>query len=479
MARSQTRLALLLILVMFIAGCVSEPTPDWGTDDGEMKVTLSDGKAKIVSKLGTKDYDKEHVLLGCDNSPITITGLLLTSTIYSEHTNAEGLAQAVGAAVIIHQMSWSDAANVEDGTAGRIGLKDWTEPLYPTEKVGNKLGDNEGVWIIIGIIPATENVAYGLNIVEEWHQAIRITGFIVTDDDMYDWPVDEDNEDECSLKQYGGTGDAMVIEKIETEIGVVSSDGDDDDEWALGDTDIFGAWTFILIFIVIAGGGGFGLFIFSTMMVRQGATTTAKTLLGREGFAKALEMRRDLKKAKKEKIEDSEETRAVPKEETYSPSKPKRGAEEPVESIGGFSLDNILSSAHTIGGESTGISGGGVVISDDAAEMSRVQSATSPAKDTSKQQYSNIDSQSYSAPSSNVMSSRSEPSTKRSHFSSTISPSSSKATIPGSAAQPTKAAKPMKRRAVKKRKVEPEYDEPAPSQRSPSVADDDFDDFSI
>ena len=63
MARSQTRLALLLILVMLIAGCVSEPTPDWGTDDGEIKVTLKDGKAEIISKLGTEDYDKEGIPL--------------------------------------------------------------------------------------------------------------------------------------------------------------------------------------------------------------------------------------------------------------------------------------------------------------------------------------------------------------------------------------------------------------------------------
>ena len=464
---------------MLIAGCVSEPTPDWGTDDGEMKVTMSDGKAKIVSKLGVEEYNEERILQECENSTMKITGLLLSSKVYSEHTNAEGMQQAVGAAIIVHKMSWSEAIAVEDGTAGRISLKDWSSPLYPMESVGNKFGDNEGEWIIIGIIPATEDVADNLNIVEEWHQAIKITGYVVTDDDTYDWPEDEDGKAECSLKQGAGTGDAMVITKIETEVGVVSSDGDDDDEWSLGDTDIFGGWTFILIFMVVAGGGGFGLFIFSTMMVRQGASATAKTLLGREGFAKALEMRRDLKKAKKENTEDSKETRAIPKEESYSSSRSKPVETEPVESLGGFSLDNILSSAHTIGGESTGISGGGVVVSDDAVEMNKVQSVTSPARDTSKQQYSNVDSQSHSAPSSNVLSSRSEPSSKRSHFSSTVSSSSSRATKPGSAAQPTKAAKPVKRRAVKKKKAEPEYDEPAPTHRSPSVADDDFDDFSI
>jgi len=471
MARNQTRLALLLVLVMLIAGCVSEPTPDWGTDDGEMKVTIEDGNAKIVSKLGVKDYDGNHALLECENSSITITGILISSKVYSEHTNAEGLQQAIGAAVVIHKMSWSEAVAVQEGSVGRVSLKDWTSPLYPMESVGNKFGDNEGDWVIVGIIPATEDVADGLNIVEEWHQAIKITGHVVTDDDMYDWP-----DDDCSLKQGAGTGDAMVVSKIETEVGVISSDGDDDNEWALGDTDIFGAWTFILIFAVVAGGGGFGLFIFSTMMVRQGASSTAKTLLGREGFAKALEMRRELKKAKKEKIEDAEETRAIPKEEAYSsPKSSKPVVEEPVESLGGFSLDNILSSGHTIGGESTDVMGGGVVVSEEAANMSRVQSAPSPARDSS-----NIDSQKYSAPSSNVRSSQPEASSKKSHFSSNIS-SSSRATSPSPGAQPTKAAKPVKRRrAVKKRKaVEPEYDEPAPTHKSPSIADDDFDDFSI
>ena len=465
MARNQTRLALLLALVMLITGCVSEPTPDWGTGDGEIKVTTEDGSAKITSKLGVEDYDENHVLVECENSSIiTITGTLISSKVYSEHTNADGLQQAVGAAVIIHKMSWSEAVAVEEGSVGRVSLKDWSAPLYPMEGVGNKFGDNEGDWVIIGIIPATEEVADGLNIVEEWHQAIKITGHIVTEDDMYTWP-----EDECSVEQGAGAGDAMVVTKIETEVGVVSSDGDDDDEWALGDTDLFGGWTFILIFMVVAGGGGFGLFIFSTMMVRQGASSTAKTLLGKEGFAKALEMRRDLKKAKKEKIEDDEDTRAIPKEESYSPARDKSvAAEEPVESLGGFSLDSILSSGHTIGGESTGISGGGVVVSNEAVEMEKVQSAPSSVKTTS-----NVDP----APSSNVMSSRTEPT--RSHFSSTVSSSSSRATKPGAAVKPTKAAKPIKRRAVKKKKSEPEYSERAPTQSSPSVADDDFDDFSI
>ena len=45
----------------------------------------------------------------------------------------------MGAAVIIHIMSWSSAESVEEGTAGRISIDDWSNPLVPSEKVGIKI----------------------------------------------------------------------------------------------------------------------------------------------------------------------------------------------------------------------------------------------------------------------------------------------------------------------------------------------------
>ena len=470
MARTRMHLVLLVAIAMFTAGCISAPTPDWGSDAGEMQVTIDGNTAQITSDLGTEKYDEQHTLIGCSqeeetsSKEIEITGMLISSTIYSEHTNANGLDQAVAAALVIDLMSWTDASLVEDGTGGRVAFKDWTSPLQPMEKVGNKFADNEGSWVIIGVIPGSENVADNLNIVEEWHQAITITGHIVNEDNVYEFNPG------CVLSQSIGIGDAMVITNIETEVGIVSLDGDSDDEWSLGDTDFFGGWTFIMIFLVVAGGGGFGLFIFSTMVVRQGASSTAKTLLGKEGFAKAVEMRKSLKKSKRDDADESQDTRAIPKKDAYESPKPTQMVnQEPVEDLGGFSLDSILSSAHTIG-EPTG-GGSSVVVSDEARDMKVTSSnVVSGASD----QYSSVTPSSYSAPSSNVVSQQSEPST-RSHFSSTMATQSKPSA-------PERPAKPVKRRTVKKRKArepEPEPKRRAPTHSTPSIADDDFDDFSL
>ena len=84
----------------------------------------------------------------------------------------------------------------------------------------------------------------------------------------------------------------MIVTSIKTSEGVVSLDGEHDDEYSLGDTDIFGGWTFVLFFLIFGVGGGVGLYIVSTMVVRQGARATAEALLGREGFAKSVQMKK-------------------------------------------------------------------------------------------------------------------------------------------------------------------------------------------
>ena len=64
-----------------------------------------------------------------------VTGMLISSEVYSEHPDLDNIESAMGAAVIIHTMTWSSAESVEEGKAGRISLKDWSSPLNPSEAV--------------------------------------------------------------------------------------------------------------------------------------------------------------------------------------------------------------------------------------------------------------------------------------------------------------------------------------------------------
>jgi len=455
MARPKVRLAMLLVLVMFMSGCIYSTTPEWGTGDGQLKVEISDGKADIKSQLG-EGYEESVDLIECDNQSIKVTGLLISAMVYEAHPDDNSIESAMGAAVIIHTMTWSQAEAVETGTAGKVALKDWTSPINPAESGGSEITNNEDDWEVIGIIPGSENIANGLNVLDHWHQPIELTGYVVDASGL--GTLDADN-----CKKLDGQGHGMVVTKIRAEEGTVSLDGESDDEYLLGDTDIFGRVSFILFFIVVGLGGGLGLYTVSTMVIRQGAKSTAETLLGREGFAKAVQMKKDLRRSKKDGLESATDRAA--KQKKMSPPPKKKKTEEAA--LSGFSLDSILSSDEESGPQSFGSSDSVVVTSEAENMVSQPVVSTSNAPITSTPM-----------PSSNVVSSQPEPTVKRGHFSATMTSSVSQASKQRS--EPTEN-KPVKRRAVKKRaaKVEAEP-EPIAENKVASVADDEeFSDFSF
>ena len=459
MARPHMRLGMLLVLLMFMAGCIYSSTPEWGTGDGQVHVKIDGDSAEIKSKMG-QGFDETLSVVGCGESQMKVTGMLISSEVYSEHPDLDNIESAMGAAVIIHTMTWSSAESVEEGKAGRISLKDWSSPLNPSEAVGSKLSDNENDWEVIGIIPGSENIAEGLNVLQHWHQPIELTGYVLDGNGLAS--VSEEN---CKLD---GQGHGMVITNIKTEQGVVSLDGEHDDEYSLGDTDIFGGWTFILFFLIFGVGGGVGLFIVSTMIIRQGAKATAEALLGREGFAKAMQMKKDLKQSKKDGLESAADRSAKQKKAAGPPPK-KKSKEEDV-AISGFSLDSVLSSGDSDDGPKTFGGGNSVVVTSEAKEMQSSQPVVSSMPEISNSPM----------PSAGVVSSQPEPA-KREHFSSSMSRT---ATQPTQAASPTKASQPVKRRAVKKRAAKPAAPEPEPEpvveERRASVVDDEeFSDFSF
>lgn len=455
MARPKVRLAMLLVLVMFMSGCIYSTTPEWGTGDGQLKVEIDGDKADIKSQLG-EGYEESVDLIKCDDQLIKVTGLLISAMVYEAHPDDNSIESAMGAAVIIHTMTWSQAEAVETGTAGKVALKDWTSPINPAESGGSEITNNEDDWEVIGIIPGSENIANGLNVLDHWHQPIELTGYVVDASGL--GTLDADN-----CKKLDGQGHGMVVTKIRAEEGIVSLDGESDDEYLLGDTDIFGRVSFILFFIVVGLGGGLGLYTVSTMVIRQGAKSTAETLLGREGFAKAVQMKKDLRRSKKDGLESTAE-RAAKQKKTSPPPKKKKTEEA---AISGFSLDSILSSEEESGPQSFG-SGGSVVVTSEAENM-----VSQPVVSTSSTPITSTP-----MPSSNVVSSQPEPAVKRGHFSATMTSNVSQTPKPRS--EPTEN-KPVKRRAVKKRAAKAEAEpEPVPENKVASVADnEEFSDFSF
>ena len=57
MARG-SRFALAILMTMMLAGCVSAPTPEWGTGDGQMQVEIDDDQVEILLSLAPRHIQK-------------------------------------------------------------------------------------------------------------------------------------------------------------------------------------------------------------------------------------------------------------------------------------------------------------------------------------------------------------------------------------------------------------------------------------
>ena len=515
MGRTLPLLVILVLASMSLVGCTAAPTAEWGTGIDEMMITKEGENVTINS--GMNKYSEPHgpyQIMGCDTSvvnrsanlieggeKVTFSGYLGDSVIYETHDNSlqDGRDVGVAGAVAIEMMDFDTAANLEEGMGPKLFIPDWTDPNSPNSKAGagsNPLEKEGATFFIIGIIPSSENVLDNINAIESLHQAVTITGWILVDSNASGPSVSADVESDCSVSTKKVSGYHVYVTNIELESGVVSQSGNDDDEWSLGDVDYLGKWGFIFFFMIVGVGGGVGAYIVSNMIILHGAKSTAKTLLGREGFAKAQQMKKDLRRAKKENISDSSEDDNDFEVRKKPESKKSKAAEiEDAPALAGFSLDNILASAPS-DGSNVQVTGGGVTVTDSAASMpSSVPTSviSAPVVDSGPVFTGSMGGTVTAAPGTHA-----EPT---SHFSA----SASKSFAPSSPASEV-TQQPLKRKSVKKRaassgppsrepgsrsggppepKSQPSKSSGPPKRKGPpkrtdtSIASDDFDDFSI
>ena len=508
-------LAVYLLCLMTLVGCLGPETASWGSDGIEVDFSYED--TKIDTELSGSSVEYENIQpVGCEpgesaylatnlSYPISFTGFLAASNLYDSHdtvNGASGLDLAVTTSVAIQSMSFSDAQKVVEGEGPRIDLKDWYKPLDPQTRAGtidlDEIdSDTEDYWYILGLIPTTENIHQGMRSLDEWHKPVSIEGFLIqpytinnktnslgyykSGNSTYSHSVDSD----CNLDVGANHRQSVyvLVDKIILDGSVVSDDGDHKDEWTYGDVPFFGRAGFILFFLIVGIGGGVGLYILSQLFVIQGAKTTMKTLLGKEGMAKIKKVASDLRRSKAmgmlsptERKKEIEKQHSQEKKEKKSRT-PKSDKET---EISGFDLDSVLSS-----GQSTGASsefGGGkssVVATVESIEMDR--EAEVKSYDEPEFGYQEEYQQSWQPPqnnnprgqqSNNVVSSPPQKE-KRDHFSSI-------ATDKQQSSAPVKKKKAIKKRKAVKRsspESEPKHeDEPKQSGFS---GDDDFSDFSM
>ena len=483
--------AICLIASMLLAGCLGPSTADWGSGSGAVQVNFSMEETTVKSSLSGGSTSNSVIPVGCipgtaggdlqqgNGTAISFTGYLAASAFYDSHNqqSTRGLAFGVTTAVAIQSMSFSDAAAVVDGDGARIDLKDWSDPLYPKTGSGSvnlEQLDSEAdtKWFVLGLIPTTEDVLYGLTSLNEWHQPVSIHGYMVATEGAGSNAVGELKSwhgatNECSLKVESNTNREdlyVLVTGITLEEATVSANGEADDEWVQGDVPFLGRGGFIMFFLVGGIGGSVGLFIVSKGMIMKSAGRSMRILIGEEGMKKAASVKKDAKAAKAAGMESPEERQRRKDRERREAEKERRQAEKkndaPAEkatkkkdegALGGFDLDSVLASTSTSGpGRSAPTGRKSSVVATEAAEEMDRMSAQQETPATS------------SLPASFSQQRRSAP------------PTQTRSEQPAEAPSKPKV---RRRKAVKKSAPEPAEERAPPAQQYDD--DEDFSDFSF
>ncbi|MDP6011035.1 MAG: hypothetical protein QF707_04510 [Candidatus Poseidoniaceae archaeon] len=380
------RVAIVAVVVMFLAplsGCVGSDMPEWGNDSGEISVTVVDSKVTINSKLteGGTLHSMSATKTGCDNDtnePFVVEGWLSQFHHYPMSADEAGddddLLMGVTTVAIIELMSFDMALEVSPANAPRVDVKDFGDPatggkanpLAPRTLGEPKLDKDTG-FMTLGLIPANENILFGLNAFD-WHIPVRLSGYFLTKEENStlgnSLNIGGKRPDDvgCRLSKGPG-GEAFLVEEIQLgEDTIISMSGESSDEWVNGDVPIIGRWVYMISLMAVGGGGAFVLFGVSTAMQRKSAAAAASMLLGAERVSKAKGIKKEIKDARDDGLEITKTKRSKGGASSATPK-----VED--EDIKGFSLDNILESGPSISSSTVEMGGGSVLVTDEAIDM--------------------------------------------------------------------------------------------------------------
>jgi hypothetical protein len=494
---------LYLLSLMLLAGCLSPTTAGWGQGDGEVKVDFSIESTSATSSLGDEKESFDQLLpVGCnetrvlDNggSPVKFTGYMAASHFYETHDQLNGAKEldlAVTVSVAIKSMSMNEAVSVDGEQIPRVQVKNWNLPLYPETGAGNiDLDevdmDSSSKWFVLGLIPTTENILYGMQALGEWHQPIQIEGYLVDTNKSitagYYSSYHEVN-DNCEMKigQNNIESVYLMVTSIKFEDSVITSNGGSSDEWVLGDVPMLGRGGFIMFLLIAGIGGAVTMFMLSKIAVAKGASHSMEVLVGKKAMAAVSRVKSDMKQArsagmkssKQRNVEARQDASTEAKKEGVKPAK-KQTVDSP--SLAGFDLDSALQSGPSESITSEFGSKSSSAVATTEAKNIASQATSIPQSVTQQRSIpvtSAVNVSSVTTAQSSVISNTEPTASKRSHFSSSV-PRSSKPQQ-----QPQK--KVVKKRATKKaQQPEPEtWTESKQETTNSPEEEEEFSDFSF
>ena len=183
-------------------------------------------------------------------------------------------------------------------------MKEWDDPLMAEGQFGSEFEDIQSKrgWAVIGVIPASENIADGMIGLLDWNRPISIEGYFLHDQKNIRIPTELSVSD-CSVASRESFGAYFAV----TSMTIAGNDASASEEYSVGSIPLVGGSLYLLLVIIGGAAGAFGAFTFSTIQIRKKANQTASVLMSEKQIRSAGGVDRDLKQHRRdvEKLEKS------------------------------------------------------------------------------------------------------------------------------------------------------------------------------
>ena len=327
MPRRSVILPLLAILLLPMAGCLSSSPINWGSDIGQYSAVMNENNTEIVIDDRMSVYQESYLesvgigAVGCQGengtmaqssqsvvadeyggTPIRIEGWLANGKAFPDHDGPAVYSIAV------NMMPIEEANNLKphelDPQEDIPLMKEWDDPLMAEGQFGSEFEDIQSKrgWAVIGVIPASENIADGMIGLLDWNRPISIEGYFLHDQKNIRIPTELSVSD-CSVSSRESFGAYFAV----TSMTIAGNDASASEEYSVGSIPIVGGSLYLLLVIIGGAAGAFGAFTFSTIQIRKKANQTASVLMSEKQIRSAGGVDRDLKQHRRdvEKLEKS------------------------------------------------------------------------------------------------------------------------------------------------------------------------------
>ena len=327
MPRRSVILPLLAILLLPMAGCLSSSPINWGSDIGQYSAVMNENNTEIVIDDRMSVYQESYLesvgigAVGCQGengtmaqssqsvvadeyggTPIRIEGWLANGKAFPDHDGPAVYSIAV------NMMPIEEANNLKphelDPQEDIPLMKEWDDPLMAEGQFGSEFEDIQSKrgWAVIGVIPASENIADGMIGLLDWNRPISIEGYFLHDQKNIRIPTELSVSD-CSVSSRESFGAYFAV----TSMTIAGNDASTSEEYSVGSIPIVGGSLYLLLVIIGGAAGAFGAFTFSTIQIRKKANQTASVLMSEKQIRSAGGVDRDLKQHRRdvEKLEKS------------------------------------------------------------------------------------------------------------------------------------------------------------------------------